>query len=74
MCLCFYRRIIVPLFKMLDMLFSNGCFELFTQDERYIHGYKVIQQKHGVSCSKLRWGKRLLQKSHKSLHVRLLLS
>lgn len=32
----FYHRIIVPLFKMLDMLFSNGCFELFTQDERYI--------------------------------------
>ena len=27
-------RIIVPLFKMLDMLFANGCFELFTQDER----------------------------------------
>lgn len=34
--LVFDRRIIVPLFKMLDMLFSNGCFELLTQDERYI--------------------------------------
>lgn len=32
--LVFNCRIIVPLFKMLDMLFSNGCFELFTQDER----------------------------------------
>ena len=31
----FEHRIIVPLFKMLDMLLANGCFELFTQDERY---------------------------------------
>ncbi|PFX29522.1 tubulin-specific chaperone D-like isoform X1 [Stylophora pistillata] len=28
-------RIIVPLFKMLDMLLANGCFELFAQDESH---------------------------------------
>ncbi|XP_067044336.1 tubulin-specific chaperone D-like [Acropora muricata] len=28
-------RVIVPLFKMLDMLFSNGCFELFAGDENH---------------------------------------
>ncbi|KAK2571739.1 Tubulin-specific chaperone D [Acropora cervicornis] len=31
----FYHRVIVPLFKMLDMLFSNGCFELFAGDENH---------------------------------------
>ena len=29
-----HHRIIVPLFKMLDMLLSNGCFDMFAKEER----------------------------------------
>ncbi|XP_068671771.1 tubulin-specific chaperone D-like isoform X2 [Montipora foliosa] len=35
-------RIIVPLFKMLDMLFSNGCFELFADDENHPFPQSVL--------------------------------